>query len=569
MSDKGRDIIKGLLAEAQAYTSIDDLEKYVESGKDLSALPVQPLYMVIRSLSPDIVAHYLPRFSKEQREAFLDLDLWEKDQLDTQNFSTWLPAYVACPDESVSLEFAKSDQFALFLKGKFHISTFDVEDPMYPDHDYYFLTDDNLLLVEYEEDFPYVAELKRLIRYLYDTMGVEKAYAHLFKIVSETYGMLEEEEYRLKKERQRDLGFVDYYDALDIDTPFPNLPVMDNFIKKKGKVLAEVDEVARSQALHKSTLVPYQNGFDPISNELSKVSDSKRMDFLQFNFIRLVNAGLALEGALKDGSLAMSRVGQGTKSLIVLGYNYIRSRMRPLTDSESLFDLFDFVDVYRVGKTLIRDNQRTIKRSLHGTPFAGDHESFLGSYWEEFLDNSFESPVKFRWPGKMSAAEVIDPETADLWARKGRTFVELLPFAHKFFQVFDELRQNGRISNAYYLNYALDDIDMEAILLSSFANYSLGHLEDSKSPKLGLTLDEFRVWVAQIIDKEGHLKNDSTLHQKISSFATSFGLEKVYDFPSYLLEILKGQLEGYEYEKLSFEDFKHVGGPIILSALKN
>jgi len=572
MTDCGRDIIKGLLAESQIYTTIEDLEKYIDSGNDLSALAVQPLYLIVRNLSPEIIASYLPSFSKEQREAFLDLDLWEKDRLDVQSFVDWLPAYHLCADDDVKLEFVKSDQFALFLKGKFHVSTFDLEEPEYPDHDHFFLTDDSLLLIEYEEDFQYVNELKSLMRHLYYSLGVEHAYTHFFKVVSETYSVLEEEEYRFKKERQKDLGFVDYYDALDVQTPFSNFPVMDNFIKKKNKFVASVDELASAQALHKSILVTYQYGFDPLSEELSKVTNTKRVDYLQFNFIRLINAGLAVEGALKEGSLAMGRVGQSTKSLLILGFNYIRSKNTHFNKEEkheSLFDSFDFVDLYRVGKTLIYDNQRKIKRALQNTPFVNDHEIFLGSFWEEYLDNSFESPVKYRWPGTLSPSEVFDPESADLWARRGRTFIEILPFAKKFFEVFSALRESGRISNSFYLNYTLDDIDLEGILLSAFANFSLGHLDQVSSPKLGLTLDEFRVWIIQVVDDDGKLKNDAFLNQKISEFAESFGLSVVYDFSSYMIELMRGQLEGYEYKKLSFEDFKHVGGPIILSALKN
>ena len=36
-----------------------------------------------------------------------------------------------------------SKAFILFLKARFNIWTFDIEDPQYPDHDYYFLTEDN------------------------------------------------------------------------------------------------------------------------------------------------------------------------------------------------------------------------------------------------------------------------------------------------------------------------------------------------------------------------------------------------------------------------------------------
>ena len=41
-------MISLMMKEAEAYTTFDSLEKYVQEGRDLSVLPIQPLYMTLR-----------------------------------------------------------------------------------------------------------------------------------------------------------------------------------------------------------------------------------------------------------------------------------------------------------------------------------------------------------------------------------------------------------------------------------------------------------------------------------------------------------------------------------------
>ena len=117
--------------EAEAYTTFDSLEKYVQEGRDLSVLPIQPLYMTLRSRPCEEIATYLTQLGALQRKVFLDLDLWTRDDLDLENFNFWLKTYSLCPDEKIRLEFSKSSEFSLYLKSKFNIWTFDVEDPQY------------------------------------------------------------------------------------------------------------------------------------------------------------------------------------------------------------------------------------------------------------------------------------------------------------------------------------------------------------------------------------------------------------------------------------------------------
>lgn len=573
------DLFKILSKEAESYRSLDQIESLVENGQDLAPLPIQPLYLAIKSLPAEEVANYLPRLSKEQREAFLDIDLWKRDELDVEQFHYWIQAYTETASDEVKLEFVKSDQFALFLKGKFNIWTFDVEDPEYPDHDNYFLTDDSLLLVEYDENYPFVQELKDFLRLLYSEMGVENAYAYLFKIVSEGFLSLQEEEYRIKKERQRDIGFVDYFEALEFDSAFAHFEQLHGFITRKAKSnlhVSDLNESQMNQTLHLSSLIPFRDHFNSVVEELAKLNDQKRIDFLQFNFVRLLNGVIELNSALKKGSMAMNRSGAQVKNVLTLAVSYlnsqpVRSQYFVVDEKESLFAKIDFVELYRIGVSLIKIPRKDLKKILAKYQFEENKENFLGSFWEEFLDLSFEEETKFisSQSKTQKAAPLLNFEEYEEWRYKMKNLEELIPFMAKFYETLEKMKEEGKIHDSYYLNYTVDEIDFEALLISSFANFLLGTYAEESTSKLGLTIDEFKSFATKVITSEGQFVLTPELYQKIKNFAVKFGLSEITGFHNYFQKILQDQLEGYEYETLAFEDYKHVGGPIILNRHKH
>lgn len=565
----GIDPISGLIKEADAYTHFDQIEKLVEDKHDLSVLPIQPVYLAIKSLPIEKVAELLPRFSKEQRTTFLDIDLWVKDDIDVNHFPFWLMAYYLTKDDDVKKEFVTSEQFLIYLKSKFNIWTFDAEEPEYPDHDNYFLTDDNQLLIEFDENAPFVSEVKELIKHLYYELGVENAYTFLFKMVSDSFLTLQEDEYRLRKERLRDFGFVDYIDALEIENPFINLEILNNYLKKKTIYKVELDPHSKNQNIHNSALVAFKDQFKVVIDELLKIADQSRLDYLQFNFIRLINARLESTDALKKGSVAMSRSGAHTKNIIQLGFSYLFSKDAQSTIGEipqnGIFEKYDFVELYKIGNSLLIFNKKKLKKALHATGFESEEaENFLGEYWSDFLDNSFDMPIKFQAPGKTTASIINDYDHYCFWQYQTRTFCELLPFAKKFHDTFKDLKKEGRLQDSYYLNFTVDSITFETLLITSFANYFLGTYSEYNISKLGLTLEEFKSFTKKVITSDGHFVLTPEIFQKIVSFANTFGLNTIFDFNQYMQYILKNSLEGYDFQNLSDDDFKHVGGPIIL-----
>ena len=564
-----------LMKESDAYNHLDQIEKYVESSTDLSVLPVQPVYLALRKLPLEKVAEYLPKFSKEQREVFMDIDLWQKDEIDIEHFTFWLQAYSLVESDEVKKDFVTSEQFLLFLKSRFNVWTFDAEDPNYPDHDNYFLTDDNMLLLEFDENFPYVDEARSLIRQLYFELGVENAYTFLFKMVSDSFLTLQEEEYQLRKERMRDYGFVDYMEALETENPFINIDFLNLFIRKKTPATGGIDEVSKNQNLHNSSLVAFKDHFKKVIDELLLVSDQKRADFLQFNFVRLINARLESQGSLKKGSVAMTRTGAQTKNLVLLGFNYIKSTdLLESTPDEGIFTLFSFSDLYKIGNSLIKFNLKDLKKALAASDFEGDKETFLGDYWNDFLDNSFDVPTKFHAPKDDSAKTIIEFVEYQMWTYKTKTLVQLLPFAKKFHETLDALKKENRLMDSFYLNYTVEDIDFEALLLSNFANFYLSSFNEVNSHvpngKLGLTIDEYKVFSQGIISSdEGKFILTPELFKKIQKFSETYGLNQVFDFNNYLQDLLKSQMEGYDLAHMDEEDYKHIGGPIILNMKKH
>jgi hypothetical protein len=566
-----KDVVSQLLQEAQAYRKFEDIEKLVEGGTDLAALPVQPLFLALKATSAEHAAAVLPKLSADQRQSLLDIDIWKRDEIDAHTANWWLEAYAHCPELKVRADFAQSEDFLLSLKSQCIIQTFDAEDPQYPDSDNYFLTEDNLLLIEYPEDFAHVAELKQLVKDLYSELGVEHAYTHLFKMVSDSYMVMEEDNYQRKKERLRDVGFVDYYEALEMDALFQSVDAARNWVHSRAGTTGDVDDSMKNQALHASTLVPYQTGMDDLKTALEAVSDMRRRDFLQFSFVRLVNARIVADEALKLGSVGMARAGAKARGRLELGFSFAVEEL----GADRVFAKLDFADLYRLGNTLLENQKRKLKRALGGSPFESDeHEYFLGMWWNSFLDHSMDEPVKLKIDGSTPAQEVNSMNIWRSWVRASDTFIAALPFVKKFHLVLERLRESGDLQDSFYHNYELASVDFEAIMLSSLINFSTGHFEKNDGAKMGVRLSELKAFYQRFFQKRGNewlLKGeeDPTLAPLLTEFATRFGLSEIPDFTLWLRQVMVEQMNGYEIDTMSEEDFKHVGGPLILASKLN
>ena len=557
-----KNFISLLVEESKSYVGIERIDQLIQSGQTLEHIPVQPLYMSTRTLSIEAKAELLPRLSKTQRKVFLDIDLWNRDEISVNDFTQWIYIY-SCASDELKYEFIKSPEFALFLKARFNIWTFDIEDPQYPDHDYYFLTECNQLLFEYDENCEFIDQIKEAIKLLYSQEGVENAYSYIFKIVADQIGMMSEDEYRLKKSLLQDYGFIDYFEALELINTFPTEKHLNNFIRKiinSKKPKVSLEEELRLQRTPYSLISPFENSDQGFQSEVDKISDLDRIDFLNFNFVKLINANIEINGGIKKEAIQITRTSKETKTCIELGLSYLQNFIEleykiPYT----IFEIFSFTEVFKIGKSLIQIRQKRIKNIFHQLQIDEAFDTFLGQYFDNFISSSLSRNYEFTNLAQKKLV-INNMESFQRWSDQIEQLIEILPFAKAFKEKLGDFKTRNLIQDHFYLNYNVKDIDFPALLISSFANF---YLNDSLDQfKMGLTLEEFKKFL-----KSYQLKlDDSDWQSRLDDFIIAFGFDKITNFKQVISVLLDDALDGYaEMKDLRDEEFKFIGGPIILN----
>ena len=111
-------------------------------------------------------------------------------------------------------------------------------------------------------------------------------------------------------------------------------------------------------------------------------------------------------------------------------------------------------------------------------------------------------------------------------------------------------------------------------MLSSLINFAGGHFERADGAKMGVSLEELKGFYQRFFQKHGKewlLKGEEepTLHPLLNEFVAKFGLSVVPGFTVWLRQVMVEQMNSYEIDTMSDEDFRHVGGPLIFTRNKN
>ena len=565
-------LVGGLLLDAKNWQETLDLAGENLTAELLAQAPLIPLWMATQKMTPDTLALALPLMSSEQRTALIDLDQWDKDHLKTSHLEFWMKAYAQCPSDEVVAEFIQSEPFFLYLKSTLHISTFDCEDPQYPDDDNYFLSDDGLLIFEYDEDFSVAEELRSLIRRLYAELGVDFAYPLLFKLVADNFMAMEENSYQAKKNRLEEFGVVDYYDSLEYESTFSGLPQIHQFLlKAQERVTPGVPDQVACQILNAQQLKAFLKAGSSLHEELSKVVRTSRSDFLRFNFIKFLNARLSFTRSSEGSRLDLLALGRETLSQLDLGLEYARSFLQgKILLDEGLFSLLTFSDCYRVGKSLMLLEQRKLKKQMALSGMDGeDQEKFLAREIGNLLDSLFSSPPEF-FDFFQDRAVLVDNLEKFRQLQTRVDFVcQLLPFVKKLHENFLELKKSSNILDHYFMNYKVDEIDVESIFCSGLVNFVMAFDKINEPGQLFSVQPEHVMSFAKTyfsgLSIEDGPRQD--LQAKAQRFIEHFGLAIVPSFADFLIGVLNRELSGNDWQQLTIKDLTHIGGPLIMQNL--
>ena len=219
-----------------------DLREYLHSAETralIRRLPATQVFYSLKDLDPEEMSLLLLHITEEQWTTFLDLDLWDKDEVNTNALLHW-ESFTAETDDPVAKKLLRGtdpELLQLLFRKELQVISRTEEDEFEeepPEDRNTFITPDNYYLVVLPEDPEKSRLIYNFIRHLYH-LDVEYAQLCLENSRYETSIGLEEKAYQNRCRRTEDLGFQDYFEALDIyspRSPESELPERDDFEEK-------------------------------------------------------------------------------------------------------------------------------------------------------------------------------------------------------------------------------------------------------------------------------------------------------------------------------------------------
>ncbi len=195
-----------------------ELEEFLSqpgARERVRAIPYQDVFLVIKHVGLADSLEFLSFTTREQRRGLIDLDCWRKDSFHVGSFMEWMAASVESgPEEAARMARAVDpDLLALFLKESIEVYALELDEPS-PDLPLIFTPDNRLGLYITADGEKGV--LSKLILDSIFRFDPSLGYDVIDRVRRENRVSMEENAYQEKRRRLEEIGFVDYYEALEI-----------------------------------------------------------------------------------------------------------------------------------------------------------------------------------------------------------------------------------------------------------------------------------------------------------------------------------------------------------------
>jgi hypothetical protein len=183
----------------------------------IRALPPDEFYYVLHELGFPEAMDIMIHGTAEQVQGALDLAIWDRDQISTERANEWLGAIADAPFETAAAWARGLDVelLALLLRQRLRIYDLSLEEAPDEPEGTLFDTPDRLFTLELLGDEASQRMIQHLVENLYraDQSMMRRM---LIGMRSELDSELEETALRWRSGRMADLGFVDFYEALEV-----------------------------------------------------------------------------------------------------------------------------------------------------------------------------------------------------------------------------------------------------------------------------------------------------------------------------------------------------------------
>jgi hypothetical protein len=213
--------LRAQLAGPRGYRRIDALLSTEDAPAAIAALSPNEVFELVHEVGFEDAQPLLELATPQQFQGCFDLEAWHKDELEVAGLKPWLVSLMESGFEKVGQVWGALDAELRALILQRQVRIWDVslgEEPEEDNENPIMATPDRFFMLELKGDDDTQRMIQNLVEDLYRA-DADLARHTIMSARSEPPAELEEQSYRWRSARLADLGYVDFYEALDLFRP--------------------------------------------------------------------------------------------------------------------------------------------------------------------------------------------------------------------------------------------------------------------------------------------------------------------------------------------------------------
>lgn len=356
------------LARGQRARRSDEIFASADPPATIRALPGDEFFYLIHEVGFPEAMEIMVHGTAQQIQTVLDFSIWDKDQVSLDKSDDWLAALVEAPVEALGrwAQGIDVELLALLLRRRVRIYDLSVEEA--PDNPEGTLWDspDRLFTIEMLGSPDQVRVTQRMIDSLYRFSPVMMRKL-LVGVRAESDAELEEEALRWRSGRMADLGFVDYFEALQIYQELD--PAAVHIGQEAAPRVRPIDDAAENDHLRLPTVMAEKmSGRSPFARGVGRLQTREEVADLHFALVALSNRALSANRVAPSDDERIREVLDRVSATLDLAVEFLA---RGNAEQEgAAVRTIPLVGLHRLGVSLIGKVRRLAVALRRGNPFA-------------------------------------------------------------------------------------------------------------------------------------------------------------------------------------------------------
>lgn len=356
------------LARGQRARRRDEIFASADPPGVIRALPGDEFFYLVHEIGFPEAMEIMVHGTAEQIQTVLDFSIWDKDQVSLDKADDWLAALVEAPVEALGCwaQGIDVELLALLVRRRARIYDLSLEEEPEDPEGTLWNSPDRLFTIELLGSPDQVRVTQRLIDSLYRFSPVMMRKL-LVGVRAESDAELEEEALRWRAGRMADLGFVDYFEALQVYQELD--PASVRIGEEPAPRVRPVDDTADSSHLRlPAVMAERMSGRGPFARAVGQLQSREEVADLHFALVTLSNRALAADRVEPSDDERIRDVLDRVSATLDLAVEFLA---RGNAEQEgAAVRTVPLLKLHRLGVSLVGKVHKLAAALLRGTPFA-------------------------------------------------------------------------------------------------------------------------------------------------------------------------------------------------------